>query len=74
MAHTKKVGSTGRFGARYGLTTRQKVLAIEKRQRIKYECPSCTKSAVRRIAKGIWSCKKCSHTFAGKAFYLGEGI
>lgn len=72
MAHTKKVGSTGRFGARYGLTIKQKVLAIEKRQKAKYECPSCTKLAVKRVAKGIWSCFKCNHTFAGKAFYLGE--
>ena len=69
---TKKVGSTGRFGVRYGLTIRQKVLAVEKKQKAKYECPSCAKIAVKRIAKGIWSCAKCSHKFAGKAFYLGE--
>lgn len=72
MTSTKKVGSTGRFGARYGLTTRQKVLAVEKKQRIKYECPSCLKLAVKRISKGIWSCNKCSHKFTGKTFYLGE--
>mgnify|MGYP001584699670 CR=1 FL=1 len=72
MVRTKRVGSTGRFGVRYGTTVKQKVLAIEKKQRLKYECPSCTKVAVKRGAKGIWSCKKCDHTFAGKAFYLGE--
>ena len=72
MVRTKRVGSTGRFGVRYGTTVKQKVLAIEKKQRLKYECPSCTKVAVKRVAKGIWSCKKCDHTFAGKAFYLGE--
>jgi len=72
MAGTKKVGSTGRFGARYGLTVKQKVLAVEKRQKIKYECPSCTKLKVKRIAKGIWECMKCHYKFTGKAFYLGE--
>ncbi len=72
MAGTKKVGSTGRFGTRYGLTVKQKVLAVEKRQKIKYECPSCLKIAVKRLAKGIWSCRTCNHTFTGKAFYLGE--
>jgi len=71
-AGTKKVGSTGRFGVRYGLTIRQKVLDIEKKQKAKCECPSCHKISVKRIAKGIWSCMKCSHTFAGKAFVLGE--
>lgn len=71
MAATKKVGSTGRFGARYGLTIKQKVLAIEKKQRSKYECPSCTKVSVKRVSKGVWSCRKCNHTFAGGAFYLG---
>ena len=72
MAKTKKVGSTGRFGARYGLTVKQRVLAIEKRQKMSYECPSCMKTSVKRVAKGIWACRKCNHTFAGKAFYLGE--
>ena len=72
MARTKKVGSTGRFGARYGLTVKQKILAIEKRQKLKYECPSCTKLTVKRIAKGIWQCRRCLHKFTGKAFYLGE--
>ena len=72
MAHTKKVGSTGRFGARYGLTIKQKVLAVEKKQKIKYEYPSCFKIAVKRVAKGIWACRSCDHKFAGKTFYLGD--
>jgi large subunit ribosomal protein L37Ae len=69
---TKKMGPAGRFGVRYGTTVRQKVIAIEKKQRAKYECPSCYKIAVKRQAKGIWSCNKCNHTFTGKAFMLGE--
>jgi len=71
MARTKKVGSAGRFGTRYGLTIRQRILAVEKKQKKKYECPSCTKQNVKRVAKGIWSCRTCKHTFAGGAYYLG---
>ena len=72
MTSTKKVGPTGRFGARYGLTLKQKVLAVEKKQKSKFECPSCAKIAVKRLAKGIWECNKCNNKFAGKAFYLGD--
>lgn len=72
MTRTKKVGSTGRFGTRYGITVKQKVLAVEKKQKKKHECPSCLKKTVKRVAKGIWQCRKCSHKFTGKAFYLGE--
>ena len=69
---TKKVGSTGRFGVRYGVTLRQRMLSIDKKQKAHYECPSCSKMAVRRVAKGIWSCVRCNNTFAGKAYGLGE--
>ena len=44
---------------------------IEK-QRMKYDCPSCSKVSVKRVAKGIWSCTKCHHTFAAKAYGIGE--
>ena len=71
-AGTKKIGSAGRYGVRYGATIKQKVVEIEKRQKATYECPSCHKIAVKRLAKGIWKCNKCSHTFAGRAFSVGE--
>ncbi len=72
MSGTKKVGSTGRFGVRYGKRIRQLVLDIEKKQKIKHKCPFCKKLTVRRLAKGIWFCKKCDKKFAGKAYFLGE--
>ncbi|MBS3168296.1 50S ribosomal protein L37ae [Candidatus Woesearchaeota archaeon] len=72
MAIAKRSGSTRRFGPRYGRTIKQKVEAIESKQKKKYECPSCNRINVKRLAKGIWECRKCSHKFAGKAFYLGE--
>ena len=49
-----------------------KVVDIEKKQKATYECPSCHKITVKRLAKGIWKCYKCSHTFAAKAFSVGE--
>ena len=35
---TKKIGSAGRFGPRYGTRTRKIVTAIEKRQKKKQAC------------------------------------
>lgn len=71
-AKTKKAGSAGRFGARYGVTLKQKVNEIEKRQKAKYECPACNKIAVKRKFKGVWQCARCEHTFTAKAFAIGE--
>ncbi len=65
---TKKVGSTGRFGARYGKTIRQKVLAVEKKQKKKQICPYCKKPTAKRVALGIFLCKKCDSKFTGKAY------
>jgi len=68
MAKTKKVWSTGRFGARYGKKIRQRVIDVEKIQKKKHSCPSCFKPGVKRVTSGIWECKKCGLKFAGKAY------
>lgn len=65
---TKKVGSAGRYGARYGRTIRQKVAKVEKIQKRKHKCPYCNYSKVTRVSSGIWKCKKCGAKFAGKAY------
>jgi large subunit ribosomal protein L37Ae len=72
MGNTKKVGSTGRFGSRYGVGIRKRILKVEKNQNQKHTCPSCGKNKVTRKAKGIFKCK-CGHTFAGGA-YLPETL
>jgi len=73
MAATKKkLGSAGRFGVRYSTRIREKISTIEAKQKAKYECPSCTKSAVKRKFKGVWECSKCHHTFTAKAYSIGE--
>ena len=69
MAHTKKIGSAGRFGARYGRKLKKKLIDVEKLQHTKHVCPSCKKvGGIKRVASGIWTCKKCGVKFAGKAY------
>ncbi len=65
---TKKVGSAGRFGVRYGRSNRQKIVDVERRQKKKQKCPYCNKFQLKRIASGIWQCKKCNAKFAGGAY------
>jgi len=66
---SKKVGTTGRFGMRYGGTLRKKVADLEKSSRKKYKCPFCGKDKkVRRMSYGIWKCDSCEKIFVGKAY------
>ena len=71
MAKKKKIGSAGRFGARYGLRQRKRILAVEDSQKKKHKCPFCRKNAVKRLAMGIWYCTACRKKFAGKAYEPG---
>ena len=64
----KKIGSAGRFGAGYG-KVKQKLVAVEKKQRVKQECPFC-KGTAKRKSKGIWECSKCGKVFASGVYYL----
>jgi len=70
MSAEKKVGlgSVKRFGARYGRKTKTRYSTIETEQRKLHKCPYCTKIAVKRLALGIWQCRKCDAKFAGKAY------
>lgn len=69
MGKTKKVGSAGRFGPRYGKKIREKVAEIEKIQKKRHICPSCKMEYLVREGSGIWICKKCGAKFAGQAYY-----
>jgi large subunit ribosomal protein L37Ae len=71
MGRTKKVGSTGRFGVRYGRGIKTRLLKIEKAQKEKKVCPRCLKAGMKRPNPGIWYCKKCGLKFAGKAYEPG---
>jgi ribosomal protein L37AE/L43A len=64
----KKIGSAGRFGAGYG-KVKNKLIAVERKQRIKQECPFC-KGRAKRAERSIWLCTKCGKKFASGAFHL----
>jgi len=64
----KKIGSAGRFGAGYG-KVKQKLIAVEAKQRVKQDCPFC-KGRAKRQGRAIWKCLKCDKIFAGGTFHL----
>jgi large subunit ribosomal protein L37Ae len=65
---TKKVGSAGRFGSKYGKKIRDNVKKIELRSKTKHKCPQCEKLSLKRKASGIWECSKCGAKMAGGAW------
>ena len=65
---TKKVGSSGKYGPRYGVKIRRRISSLEARQRKKHICPDCHYPAVKRVSTGIWTCKHCGYTFTGGAY------
>ncbi len=67
---TKKAGSAGRFGARYGSKIRKQVSKIEKVQKARQDCPVCRIGKIKRLSKGIYTCKKCNAKIAGRAYTL----
>ena len=66
---TKKASMTGRFGPRYGVSIRRRVLEVETRQRGRHTCPKCAAKALSRTSTGIWSCRKCAYKYAGGAYF-----
>ncbi len=67
---TRKVGSAGRFGVRYGKTIRQRIIDVEKKQRKLQKCPYCHRLKVKRVSLGIWECKKCDSKFTNRAYFV----
>ncbi len=65
---TKKVGSAGRMGARYGIRIRKAIANIEVKQKAAHPCPSCGDQKVFRLSTGIWKCNKCGKQYAGGAY------
>ncbi len=62
---TQKIGAAARYGSRYGVSVRRRASAAIKKLGRSYTCPVCQYQKVRRVAAGIWSCRKCDHKFAG---------
>jgi len=74
MEKIDKLGSAKRFGSRYGSKPKHKFAKIEKEHRKKHKCPYCNKVAVKRVAVGIWHCRKCNSKFTGKAYTISKTI
>ena len=74
MKTAENLGSVKRFGARYGRKPKLKFSKIETEQRKLHKCPYCNKIAVKRIAMGIWNCRKCDAKFTGKAYSVSKKI
>ena len=70
MAETKHLRSLRGLGARYGRRIRLKVAQVEAMHRGRHPCPYCGYVQVKRIAAGIWSCRKCNVTFTGRAYQI----
>lgn len=70
MAKQRKgrVGSAGRFGARYGRVARKRVAEIEGEMRDDHTCPECGEDRITRTDTAIWRCESCDYTFAGGTY------
>jgi large subunit ribosomal protein L37Ae len=65
---TKKVGNTGWMGPRYGIRIRRRVLEIDRARELAAACPKCSTVTVRRIASGVFQCRRCGNKFASGAY------
>ena len=74
MKTAENLGSVKRFGARYGRKLKVRFSKIETEQRKLHKCPYCSKVAVKRVAVGIWFCRKCKAKFTGKAYSVSKKI
>ena len=74
MEKIDKLGPAKRFGSRYGSKPKHMYAKIEKEQRKKHLCPYCNYLKVKRIAVGIWHCRKCNSKFTGKAYTISKTI
>ncbi|MBU1201321.1 MAG: 50S ribosomal protein L37ae [Nanoarchaeota archaeon] len=72
MAKKASYPSTKRFGSKYGKRLRDKYGSIESEQRKKHICPYCHYEQVKRLAIGIWNCKKCGAKFTSKAYTVSK--
>ena len=67
---TKKVGITGKFGPRYGVTIRKRIIEASKARQKSQRCPECKHHAVKRVSSGIWKCRHCKLVFAAGAYSI----
>jgi len=71
-AKKKKIKASGKFGSGYGIRVRKNYNKVEAEQRKRQKSPFYEKAKAKRIAAGIWKCKKTGKVFAGPAYVLEE--
>ncbi len=64
----KKIGSVARFGPRYGVRIRSRILEVEKERSKGIACPRCGIPSVEREAAAIWKCRHCGYKYAARAY------
>ena len=52
----------------YGKKIRAKVRTAKLKSTAKYECPSCSRKAIKRTSSAIWQCKKCDSKFTSGTY------
>lgn len=72
MVKQKYTGITKRFGSRYGVTVRKRLENVEKMYKGTHKCPYCRYLTVKRLASGIWYCRKCDKKLTGRAYELSN--
>jgi large subunit ribosomal protein L37Ae len=65
---TKKVGSTGWMGPRYGIRIRRRVQDIDRVKSANSPCPKCATVTVHRLGSGVYECRRCHRRFASGAY------
>ena len=68
MRRTKKVGSTGWMGPRYGIRIRRRVLEMDRAQHHANTCPRCSTVTLWRVASGIYECQRCGVRVSSAAY------
>ncbi|HZE77257.1 MAG TPA: 50S ribosomal protein L37 [Nitrososphaeraceae archaeon] len=56
------------MGIKFGATVRKRYGTVYRTLKQKRKCPSCGSQRFRRIASGIWYCRKCDYKVAGGAY------
>ncbi|OGS55724.1 MAG: hypothetical protein A3K60_03055 [Euryarchaeota archaeon RBG_19FT_COMBO_56_21] len=65
---TKKVGTSGRLGPRYGVRIRKRIADVEAVSKGRHECPKCRVVAMQRMANGIYNCRHCGARMASSSY------
>lgn len=56
------------LGAKYGSSLRKRYGRVFATLKLKRKCPSCGRWNLKRKSAGIWECRSCSFTIAGRAY------